>query len=201
MAKQNVNAIYNDTLYIITKESEKFIVTGKEINTNIQHCVIPTDNILLIQESANYRIGDSILTGKEIIAKASAMPVVESLPEVAMWGAFFIGFVLGWNLYLINRHRVSSGVGIGDITVISSAIISAGILQFFGNSSELIGWYGLGLGAGFLVYGALLIVLEKGEFPMGRTLSAKLLQYHIWPLRWDTDHKQLTNRFTENPEK
>lgn len=167
MAKQNVNAIYNDTLYIITKESEKFIVTGKEINTNIQHCVIPTDNILLIQESANYRIGDSILTGKEIIAKASAMPVVESLPEVEMWGVFFLGIVIGWNLYFINRYRKREAIVVGDLTTVISAIGGLAVLTLLKNNSWLIGSYGAGVGVGFFLYLLFLIYLStrKGADP------------------------------------
>ncbi len=176
-----VDTIFRSEIYLCPKGPDTLLVNGHEIISAIFHQRLPKDTVIQIDANAVYKVKDSLLTGAELIQKSTA-PIPDPSDAVC-WGPFFLGFVLGWNLYLINRHRVKTGVSIGDITVISTALISAGIFAFFGNHLELVGWYGCGVGAGFLVYGLLLFILLAFKLDEDG-LPLRLLDLHTWPIYW-----------------
>ncbi len=73
-------------------------------------------------------------------------------------GAFMFGCVLGWQVYLINRHRRDK-VQLSDLSTILGVIGGAGVLKLFPSGSELFGWYGAGLAAGFFAYFVALLIM------------------------------------------
>jgi hypothetical protein len=80
-------------------------------------------------------------------------------------GALGFGLVIGWNLYAINRYR--KGIGLGDLATIIGAIGGAAILDLFPAGTDLFGWYGIGLAAGFFAYFLILVVLVRGSDEFG----------------------------------
>ncbi len=149
-----------DTIYTIVDSlnyrlpgDHPILVTGNEIYASIRHSRLSSDTITPILDTAYYSgISKDTLThymqGADLIAKmaeATYYPVMG-------WGAAMIGFVLGGCLSLINFHRDKSAYTLQDLAVIAGALMSAGILAFFDNSSRLLGNYGIGVGAGFVVF-------------------------------------------------
>ena len=78
-------------------------------------------------------------------------------------GIFFIGFVFGYLLYYAVRHTANF-----NIELLSSAIGAVGggvVIGWLGHTPGWIGPYGIGLGAGFLSYLVLsLILIGFGRF-------------------------------------
>jgi len=75
-----------------------------------------------------------------------------------MWellGAGAFGFVLGWNLYFINRYRTDE-VALTNLSSLVSVLGGAAVLALFPAGSALFGAYGVGLLVGFLSYLAVL---------------------------------------------
>lgn len=87
---------------------------------------------------------------------------VEVAVEVAStpqrWGAFGFGLVLGWNLYFINRYRKGE-VSLSDLATILGAIGGTAVLALFPAKTDLFGFYGLGLAAGFFAYFLVLVLM------------------------------------------
>jgi len=79
------------------------------------------------------------------------------------WGIFLVGFVFGYLLYYSVRHTKEF-----NIELLSSAIGAVGgavVIQLLGQYEGWIGPYGLGLGAGFVFYLILsLILIATGWF-------------------------------------
>lgn len=73
------------------------------------------------------------------------------------WGIFCVGFVFGYLLYYSVRHTKEF-----SIELLSAAIGAIGggtVIAFLGKTEGWIGPYGLGIGAGFVVYGMLAFAL------------------------------------------
>ena len=96
-------------------------------------------------------------------------PPFDSLPNI---GAFCLGFLLGWLLYYINRHR-SGAVTLVDFGVIVGVVAGGAVSGFLGKSAtlavnpETFGAYCIGLLVGFLAYLVILIILvrmSQGEY-------------------------------------
>ncbi len=73
-------------------------------------------------------------------------------------GAFAFGTVVGWNLYLINRYRTGT-VQLSDLVTLVGAVGGAAVLKLFPAETDLFGWYGLGLAAGFFAYFIVLLIM------------------------------------------
>lgn len=73
-------------------------------------------------------------------------------------GAGGFGFLIGWNLYFVNRYR-SGPVSLGDLSALVGTLGGTAVLALFPARSDLFGAYGIGLFAGFFSYLALLAVL------------------------------------------
>jgi hypothetical protein len=73
-------------------------------------------------------------------------------------GAGGFGFLIGWNLYFVNRYR-SGPVTLGDLASLVGTLGGTAVLALFPARSDLFGAYGIGLFAGFFGYFALLAVL------------------------------------------
>ncbi len=189
MDSLKVHEIIAQDLYRLNKP-ETIVVYGREIRDNIIHTRLFEDTIITLNPTLFYKYvgkGDTILLSGQNILDAFPVPEIQPLSSVMCWGAFFIGFVIGWNLYFINRHRAKTGVGIGDIATISTALMTAVIFSFFGGSLQLLGWYGLGLGVGFLFYGLLFTLLVIFYYKTGDPFPVRLL---TWPLYF-TSEKQI----------
>jgi len=95
----------------------------------------------------------------------------------ALWGAFGIGFVLGWCTQFTNRHRDKTSVQLGDLAVLLGVIGGAAVTSLFGEASGvLFANYGIGLLTGFLSYLVVLVVLvlnSKGEFTLSWFLDGR----------------------------
>ncbi|TCO56043.1 hypothetical protein [Actinocrispum wychmicini] len=83
---------------------------------------------------------------------------VQEASSLQLWGAGGFGSLVGWYLYHVNRHRVSS-VRIADLVSVVGAIGGGAVLAIFPSGSDLFGAYGIGLFAGFFGYFLVLIVL------------------------------------------
>ena len=91
---------------------------------------------------------------------------------VSQRGAFCIGFLLGWLLYYINRHRTGE-VSLADFGTIVGVLGGAAVLGLIGDGKTanptLVGYYGVGLMSGFVTYLVVLLLLvrfSKGEYDM-----------------------------------
>ncbi len=203
MGTLTVHDIVRAELYRILKP-DTIVLTGEEIINNARRSRFSPDTLISIKSDKFYTIITSkdtaIISGQDIINSLPIPPLPPPLPEflsIMGWGAFFLGFVLGWNLYFLNRHRKKDGVNINDLTIISGALIGAAIFAFFDENLRLLGNYGVGVGIGFIVYGLLLAILIKisgsGEDPLPLdsgakpSLSKQLLTLHIWPLYWESN--------------
>jgi hypothetical protein len=85
-----------------------------------------------------------------------------------MWellGAGSFGFVLGWNVYFVNRYRTDQ-VALSNLASLVGVLGGGAVLALFPAGSSLFGAYGIGLALGFLSYLALLLVmvLKSGNF-------------------------------------
>jgi hypothetical protein len=78
--------------------------------------------------------------------------------NLAPWGAFSFGVVVGWFTYFVNRHR-SEDVSLADVATLIGALGGASILTLFPQGTNLFGAYGIGLGSGFFAYFILLIII------------------------------------------
>jgi hypothetical protein len=86
-----------------------------------------------------------------------------------MWqlmGAGAFGFVLGWNLYFINRYRTDK-IGLGNLTSLVGVLGGAAVLALFPAGTALFGAYGVGLALGFLSYLGLLLVMVLRSHSFG----------------------------------
>lgn len=89
--------------------------------------------------------------------------IVNSLP---LSGAFCFGFLLGWLVYYINRHRTGE-VQLADLGTIVGVVAGAAVTAFLGKGSGLtfdpnmFGAYSIGLLAGFLSYLIIMFVLVR----------------------------------------
>ena len=73
-------------------------------------------------------------------------------------GAFAFGCVLGWFAYYVNRYRAGK-ISVRDLGTFLGAVGGAAVLALFPAKSALFGYYGLGLGVGFLAYFLVLVLL------------------------------------------
>jgi hypothetical protein len=82
--------------------------------------------------------------------------------------------VIGWFAYYVNRYR-SDTISISDVAAFVAAIGGAAVLTLFPAGSALFGYYGLGLGIGFFVYFALLLlfVLKSPGFTLAFFLDGR----------------------------
>lgn len=94
-------------------------------------------------------------------------------------GAFAFGCVLGWFSYYVNRYRTGK-ISVRDVGTFLGAIGGAAVLALFPAKSALFGYYGLGLGVGFLAYFLVLVLFvlvtpswSLGFFLDGRTPALK----------------------------
>ncbi len=79
------------------------------------------------------------------------------MSSMTFWGIFCMGFVFGYFLYYAVRHTKEF-----NIDGLSSAIGAVGggvVIALFGKTEGWIGPYGIGIGAGFVVYFLLAMVL------------------------------------------
>ena len=83
-----------------------------------------------------------------------------TLPYALVWGALFFGLVIGWNLYYVNRHR-TGGTSLTDLVTLISAVGGGAILAIFPSGSKLFGYYGIGLGLGFLLYFLIILIFAS----------------------------------------
>jgi hypothetical protein len=81
----------------------------------------------------------------------------EEASVLQLLGAGGFGFVMGWQLYFVNRYR--SGVSLADLGGIAAVIGGSAVLAMFPAETDLLGAYGIGLLAGFLTYFLILVVL------------------------------------------
>jgi hypothetical protein len=65
-------------------------------------------------------------------------------------GAWCFGFVVGWNLYFLNRHRQK--IQISDLATLIGAVGGAAVLALFPAGTDLFAAYGIGLFLGFFGY-------------------------------------------------
>lgn len=70
-------------------------------------------------------------------------------------GAGGFGFLIGWNLYFVNRYR-SGPVTLGDLASLVATLGGTAVLALFPARTDLFGAYGIGLFAGFFSYLGLL---------------------------------------------
>jgi hypothetical protein len=73
-------------------------------------------------------------------------------------GAGGFGFLLGWYVYYVNRHRRDE-VKLGDIVTLVGVIGGGAVLTLFPEQTDLFGAYGIGLFLGFFGYFAFLLLL------------------------------------------
>ena len=76
---------------------------------------------------------------------------------LALLGAAGFGFLMGWQLYFLNRYRKE--VTLLDLGSVVSVLAGAAILALFPAGTELFGAYGLGLFLGFFSYFVVLVLL------------------------------------------
>lgn len=82
----------------------------------------------------------------------------EDASLLQLLGAGSFGFVMGWQLYFVNRYR-GDGVSLADLGAVLAVIGGSAVLALFPAESDLFGAYGIGLVAGFLSYFLILAVL------------------------------------------
>lgn len=86
-----------------------------------------------------------------------------SAPFLPLLGAGAFGFLIGWFVYYINRHR-SAEVRFADLVSLIGAIGGGGVLALFPAGTALFGAYGIGLFLGFFGYfGVLLLLVWRSE--------------------------------------
>ncbi len=78
-----------------------------------------------------------------------------------MWeliGAGAFGFVLGWNLYFVNRYRTDK-IGLSNVATLVSVLGGGAVIALFPEGTPLFGAYGIGLASGFFAYFVMLLVM------------------------------------------
>jgi hypothetical protein len=75
-----------------------------------------------------------------------------------MIGAGAFGFVLGWNVYFVNRYRTDQ-VALANLTSLAGVLGGGTVLALFPAGSKLFGAYGIGLALGFLSYLTVLLLM------------------------------------------
>ena len=70
--------------------------------------------------------------------------------DIAMWGAFFFGAVIGWITYRTLRRREGAAV-LSDISTVIGAVGGAAVITLF-DDKLLFGAYAIGLAVGFFAY-------------------------------------------------
>lgn len=73
-------------------------------------------------------------------------------------GAGGFGFLIGWYIYYINRHR-KGDVQMSDLVTLIGVVGGASVTALFPQRSDLFGSYGIGLFAGFFTYFVVLVGL------------------------------------------
>jgi hypothetical protein len=79
---------------------------------------------------------------------------------VQMLGAGGFGFLIGWYVYFINRHR-KGDVQMSDLVTLIGVVGGGSITALFPQATDLFGAYGIGLFAGFFMYFIVLVVLVR----------------------------------------
>jgi hypothetical protein len=91
--------------------------------------------------------------------------------EVIGAGAF--GFLLGWNVYYVNRYR-SGEVSLAQLAALVGVIAGAAVLALFPAGTVLFGAYGIGLLVGFLAYlGTLIVIVRRAKYPWAWFLDGR----------------------------
>lgn len=67
---------------------------------------------------------------------------------IQLAGAGCFGAIIGWYVYIINRHR-TDGMQLSHLVALIGVIGGGAVLALFPASTDLFGAYGIGLGAGF----------------------------------------------------
>lgn len=83
---------------------------------------------------------------------------MEEASLVQLLGAGGFGFVMGWQLYFVNRYR-RDRVSLADLGGIVAALGGTAVLAMFPAKTDLLGAYGIGLFLGFTTYFLILVVL------------------------------------------
>jgi hypothetical protein len=83
---------------------------------------------------------------------------VTEASDLQLLGAAGFGFLLGWYVYYVNRHRRDE-VQLGDIVTLVGVIGGGAVLTLFPQQTDLFGAYGIGLFAGFFGYFLMLVLL------------------------------------------
>ena len=133
------------------------------------------DTIITIAQNKYYLIPGNetiVKSGKEIINQ-----VADTFPPEMAIGAFCIGAVIGWSLFFINKKMEPGKINITDIGVIAGAIGNVALLSFFNNSHLLFGWYGIGIGVGFVLCAATISTLAIRSGIEGDKASIKLYDF------------------------
>lgn len=79
---------------------------------------------------------------------------------VQMLGAGGFGFLIGWYVYYINRHR-KGDVQMSDLVTLIGVVGGGSVTALFERKTDLFGAYGIGLFAGFFSYFVVLLILVK----------------------------------------
>jgi len=82
------------------------------------------------------------------------------MSSAIFWGIFSFGFVFGYLLYYAATHTEKF-----NVDLLSSAIAAVGggaLVQYAQHEPGWIGPYGLGIGAGFVFYLILALILSRG---------------------------------------
>jgi hypothetical protein len=72
-----------------------------------------------------------------------------SVSLIQLGGAFCFGAIIGWYIYIINRHH-QNGMQLTHLVALIGVIGGGAILALFPASTDLFGAYGIGLGVGFI---------------------------------------------------
>ena len=67
---------------------------------------------------------------------------------IQLAGAFCFGAIVGWYVYIINRHH-KEGMQLSHLVALIAVMGGGAVLALFPASTDLFGAYGIGLGAGF----------------------------------------------------
>lgn len=78
--------------------------------------------------------------------------------DTKLVGAFVFGAVIGWFVYHTLRYR-SGPTSLDDIAKLLGVIGGGAVLMLFPEKSALFAWYGIGLGFGFFLYFAILLLM------------------------------------------